>query len=151
MLCRNRNGQGRILQAWSNDGGQSWSELTPTSLPNPNSGIDAVTTTGGLKVLVYNHTIRGGPSPADREMLNVAVSRDGTNWKAGLVLENTAGEEFSYPAVVEGSDALLHVTYTWKRLRIKHVVIDPSQLDGPLIRDGVWPLDTVNRTADHSK
>ena len=144
LLCRNRNGKGRILQAWSHDGGQSWSELTPTSLPNPNAGFDSATMSDGRKVLVYNHTVRGGPSPSDREMLNVAVSQDGVNWIAAEVLENTTGEEFSYPAVIQGRDGLLHITYTWKRQRIKHVVIDPSRLDGPPIRDGEWPLETVS-------
>jgi predicted neuraminidase len=143
MLCRNRNGKGKILQAWSHDGGRTWSKLSPTALPNPNAGFDAVTLADGRDVLVYNHTVRGGPSPSGREMLNVAVSSDGETWKAALVLENTPGEEFSYPAVIQGRDGLIHITYTWKRRRIKHVVLDPSRLDGPVIRGGEWPQDAV--------
>jgi predicted neuraminidase len=34
------------------------------------------------------------------------------------------GPEFSYPAVIQSRDGLAHVTYIWKRLRIRHVVID---------------------------
>jgi len=38
-------------------------------------------------------------------------------------LEDDAGMEFSYPYMIEDKDGLLHITYTWKRQRIKEVVI----------------------------
>jgi predicted neuraminidase len=59
--------------------------------------------------------------------LNVAVSSDGREWSAALVLEDGPGE-FSYPAAIQSSDGLVHSTYTWKRVAIKHVVIDPKNL-----------------------
>jgi len=55
------------------------------------------------------------------------VSRDGRTWKPSLVLESDPGE-YSYPAVIQGADGLVHITYTWKRQRIKHVVVDPKAL-----------------------
>ena len=42
-----------------------------------------------------------------------------------LTLENERGE-YSYPAMIQTSDGLVHVTYTWKRQRIKHVVLKPE-------------------------
>jgi len=72
--------------------------------------------------LVYNHTT------ADRSPLNLAISPEGKSWKAALVIENSDGE-FSYPAVIQSADGLVHSVYTWKRERIKHVVIDPKRLD----------------------
>jgi predicted neuraminidase len=30
--------------------------------------------------------------------------------------------------MIETRDGLLHVTYTWRRQRIRHAVIDPKQL-----------------------
>jgi predicted neuraminidase len=116
-----RSRQGKIWQAWSKDQGKTWTALELTDLPNPNSGIDAVTLADGRHLLVYNHTAR------DRSPLNVAVSEDGKAWKAGPVLEDGDGE-YSYPAVVQAADGLVHVTYTWKRQRIKHVVLDPKKL-----------------------
>ena len=83
-------------------------------------------------VLVYNHTPKG------RSPLNVAVSTDGVQWQAALVLENTPGE-FSYPAVIQTRDGLLHFTYTWKRQLAKHVVIDPSKWTLSPIVNGEWP------------
>ena len=116
-----RSRQGKIWQAWSKDAGKTWGAMELTNLPNPNSGIDAVTLADGRQLLVYNHTARV------RSPLNVAVSEDGTAWKAALVLEAEPGE-FSYPAVIQDSDGLVHITYTWKRQRIKHVVVDPKKL-----------------------
>jgi alpha-L-rhamnosidase len=57
----------------------------------------------------------------------VAVSSDGTSWQAAALLEDQPGE-YSYPAVIQTSDGKVHITYTWKRQRIKHVVIDPAAL-----------------------
>ena len=41
--------------------------------------------------------------------------------------------------VIQAADGLVHVTYTWKRLRIKHVVIDPGRLQALPMPDGSWP------------
>ena len=126
-LCRNRDGNGSILTTSSTDKGRSWSVLEPLELPNPNSAIDAVTLSDGRHLLVYNHTHRTG-SPRNRELLNVAISHDGQHWDRVLDLEHTAGAEFSYPAVIQTLDGQVHITYTWKRQRIRHVVLDPSKL-----------------------
>lgn len=132
ILCRAK--QGKITECWSRDNGQTWSRMMETSLPNPNSGIDAVTLRDGRSLLVYNHASEG------RGILNVAVSPDGKRWFAGAVLENEPGAEFSYPAVIQTSDGRVHVTYTWKRERIKHVVLDPFRLDATReIVEGLWP------------
>jgi predicted neuraminidase len=127
-----RTRERKIFQIWSEDAGKSWGKMTATSLPNPNSGIDAVTLKDGRQLLVYNHTPKG------RSPLNVAVSRDGKAWEAGLVLESNPGE-YSYPAVIQTSDGLVHITYTWKRERIRHVVVDPEKLHLRPIAGSQWP------------
>jgi len=130
ILCRSQ--QGKITESWSNDQGRSWSAMKATSLPNPNAGIDAVMLKDGRGLVVYNHTQKG------RSPLNVAVSSDGKLWNGALVLEDQPGE-YSYPAVIQTTDGLVHITYTWKRQRIKHVVIDPSKFRLRSIIDGHWP------------
>ncbi len=130
ILCRSR--QGKITECWSEDGGKTWTPMRSTILPNSSTGIDAVMLKDGRALLVYNHTPRG------RSPLNVAISEDGKTWKAALTLEDQPGE-YSYPAVVQSRDGLVHITYTWKRERIRHVVIDPRKL---IVRDmveGEWP------------
>ena len=119
ILCRSR--QGKITESWSDDNGKTWGKMKATTLPNPSSGIDAVTLKDGRALLVYNHTPKG------RSPLNIAVSKDGKTWDAPIALETEPGE-FSYPAVIQTSDGLVHTTYTWNRKRIKHVVLDPQKL-----------------------
>lgn len=116
-----RTRQGRIFEIWSEDQGRTWGPMTATTLPNPNSGIDAVTLRDGRHAVVYNHCTSG------RTPLNVALSRDGKEWTQALVLETAKGE-YSYPAVIQTTDGLVHITYTWKRTRIKHVVLDIRKL-----------------------
>jgi len=128
-----RTRSGKIFETWSADRGRTWSALALTSLPNPNSGIDAVTLRDGRFLIVYNH------SADARSPLNVAVSNDGKTWQAALVLENEPGKQYSYPAVIQTRDGLVHVTYTWKRERIKHAVIDPAKLKLVPIVNGEWP------------
>jgi predicted neuraminidase len=74
--------------------------------------------------------------------LNIALSRDGKAWDAALVLESEPGE-YSYPAMIQTADGLLHVTYTWKRLRVRHVVIDPRKLTPVAMTNGAWPTEIV--------
>ena len=121
MLCRSRN-LGYICRAESRDGGKSWSAAEKTKLPHPGSGIDLVQTAEGTIFLVYNHTKIG------RSPLNIARSDDGgTTWAMVSTLEDQPGE-YSYPAIIQTSDGRLHICYTWKRRRIKHVAIDPMSL-----------------------
>jgi predicted neuraminidase len=132
ILCRTRK-PGQILQATSADLGATWSKLEPIELVNPNSGIDGVTLSDGRHLLVYNHTQKG------RSPLNVAVSTDdGKTWQAAAVLENTPGE-YSYPAIIQAANGEVHITYTWKRQRVKHVTLDPAKLELKPIVNGVWP------------
>jgi predicted neuraminidase len=116
-----RTRSGFVFETWSSDDGATWTPIALTPLPNPNSGIDAVTLRDGRHLIVYNHT------PEGRSPLNVSVSRDGKVWEAALVLESEPGE-YSYPAVIQSEDGHVHVTYTWKRQRIRHVEIDPAKL-----------------------
>jgi predicted neuraminidase len=126
VLCRTQ--QGVIAESWSTDGGASWSQLASSGLPNPNAGTDAVTLADGRQLLVYNHTTRGGGLNG-RQMLNVAISDDGKSWRPILTLEdNKKRSEYSYPAVIQARDGAIHIAYTWKRITVKHVVLDPTKL-----------------------
>lgn len=125
VVCRSR--EGMLTASRSSDGGRTWSPLERTHLPNPNSGTDAVTLQDGRHLLVYNHTRSKGPFPSGRNLLNVALSRDGFSWKPILTLEKDRGE-FSYPAVIQSRDGRVHITYTWRRQSIRHLILDPSKL-----------------------
>lgn len=122
ILCRSN--QNRIVEAWSDDGGRTWSKLSVTDLPNPNSGIDAVTLKDGRHLLVYNPTESGKEWFNGRAKLAVALSSDGKKWEQVLMLENGTKEEFSYPAVIQAADGRVHITYTYDRKNVKHVVLE---------------------------
>ncbi len=135
-----RSRQGKVVESWSNDNAKTWSKLTATSLPNPNSGIDGVTLRDGRHLLVYNHVIVKPGKWGDRAPLNVALSADGKTWQAAAVLEpGPPAAEYSYPAVIQTRDGLVHITYTWNRKKIKHVTLDPRKLTLRPIKEGVWP------------
>lgn len=129
-----RTKQKVVAESWSTDGGLNWSPLTKTELPNPNSGIDAVLLKSGKALLVYN------PEAANRSTISVALSDDGKAWRHVLDLEKTAPSgkidmtfspgELSYPAVIQSADGKVHITYTWKREKVRYVVVDPQKLAG---------------------
>jgi predicted neuraminidase len=134
ILCRSM--QDVVVQSWSQDGGQSWGNLEATELPNPSSGTDAVTLADGRQLLVYNHTTRK-TKVSGRQMLNVAISEDGKNWKPVVTLELESKPrpadgrhwgEYSYPAVIQAKDGNVHITYTYNRESVNHVVLDPKKL-----------------------
>jgi predicted neuraminidase len=117
LYARSTAETGKIVIADSYDQGMSWTQGRAINVLNPNSGIDALTLQDGRIALVYNNTAEG------RSPLNVAISKDGEHFTMLYTLEDTPGEEFSYPSMIQTKDGLIHITYTWKRKCIKHMVI----------------------------
>lgn len=126
-----RSKQNRVFSVFSNDGGASWGAMTLLDIENPNSGTDAVMLRDGRALLIYNPALAGKDWWEGRSVLAVALSDDGLRWRRVLTLEDSSKDEFSYPAVIQTRDGLVHVSYTWKRQRIKHVVLDPRLLSSP--------------------
>ena len=128
MVGRTRSGV--VFGTWSADAGRTWSPLEALGLPNPNAGTDAITLADGRHLIVYNDA---APLPGSRNgrryPLVIAVSVDGVTWNKAAVIEDQAMPDgYAYPAVIQTSDGLVHVTYTWNRQRIKHAVVDPREL-----------------------
>jgi predicted neuraminidase len=126
-----RTRQGALAATWSRDQGRTWSALSAIDLPNPNSGTDAVTLKDGRQLIVYNHSAHSPDSPGKgpRWPLNVALSDDGVTWRPVLTLEDKPlPDGYAYPAVIQTADGLVHITYTWDRKRIRHVILDPQRL-----------------------
>lgn len=120
-LCRSN--QNYIQESWSFDDGKHWTPLKKTNILNPNAAIDAITLHSGIQLLVYNPMPSGKEWVNGRTQLSVAISRDGTRWIKILDLENEPTGEFSYPAIIQSSDDLVHISYTHNRTTIKHVVL----------------------------
>ena len=127
VLCRTK--EGVIASSFSDDKGKTWSKLTATDLPNPNSGIESITLNDGKHLLVYNPLRSGQTGWGRRSTLTLAISDDGVSWKDLGDLEKEIKGEFSYPAMIQSSDGKVHITYTWKRESIKHITLDPAILE----------------------
>lgn len=122
LLCRSNTGF--IMEAYSSDQGNTWTPLQKTNLKNPNSGSDAITLKNGLHVLVHNPMgNRLKETEGERDILAVSTSTDGIHWFKLGELENTPLKEFSYPAIIQTRDGRIHISYTWKREKIKHAVL----------------------------
>lgn len=117
-----RTRQGKVFTISSEDAGKAWGPMSLLEdVPNPSSGTDAVTLKDGRHLLVYNPVAKG------RTPLVVGVSRDGRSWRRAVTLEDQPGE-YSYPAIIQTPDGRVHITYTWKRERVRHVVLDPAKI-----------------------
>ncbi len=130
LQALSRTKQGVVAQTWSKDGGKTWGAQTATELPNPNSGTDAVTLADGRQLIVYNPTgHRAEEAKGNRYPLAVAISSDGLAWNRVVTLETEPCKSgYAYPAVIQTADGLVHITYTFDRRAIKHVVLDPAKL-----------------------
>ncbi|PXY41815.1 sialidase [Flavobacterium cheongpyeongense] len=129
-----------IFSTFSKDNGKTWSDLELIGLPNNNSGTDAVTLKNGKHLLVYNHVLPpGNETKGPRTPLNLSISDDGINWNAALVLEDSKISQYSYPSIIQSSDGMVHIVYTWRRQKLKYVKIDPSKLVTIPIKNGIWP------------
>lgn len=120
VLCRSK--EGAVMSAWSNDLGETWTPLEKTNLINPNAATDAIRS-GDIFLIVYNPDIPGRDWWEGRSKLRLAYSRDGLKWIDIMQLEDQEEGEFSYPTIFQDSKGFLHVTYTYDRTNIKHIVI----------------------------
>lgn len=120
VLCRSK--EGVVATAWSEDQGKTWSALSGTNLENPNSGTDAISFKDFF-LIVYNPELPGKEWWEGRTKLRLAFSRDGMTWEDLLSLEDQDKGEFSYPTIFKDSEGLVHITYTYNRVNIKHWVL----------------------------
>ena len=97
--------------------------------------------TGGYRFCIQGAANTANSSSVD---LTVAETKDGVNWNAAAVLEfRTGAVQYSYPAMIRTRDGLVHITYSWHRKFIKHVVLDPAKLVTAPIVDGQWPKEEL--------
>jgi predicted neuraminidase len=124
-MMRDTGPANRIRMAVGNDAGLNWQDTRASSLPNPNASVALLRIKDGRLLLAYN------PQTANRNKLALSLSTDaGQSWSAPRLVEDAAGgEEFSYPALLQGRDGTIHLAYTWQRKTIKHLAFSPSWLE----------------------
>lgn len=123
-LCRTRSRH--IGVTYSNDNGETWSKLTFIDTPNNNSGIDAVNLQDGSYALICNDwPIEPDKEKGARTPLSIMRSQDGIHWNHWITLEASPILQYSYPSIIQSRDGHIHVVYTWRRQRVKHVELIP--------------------------
>lgn len=123
MICRQITGE-HPLTATSSDLGRTWSALTPLAGIKTWKGLDAVTLSNGWHLMAYN-------APPNRYPLALARSRDGVAWEPVLLeLSRSDTLRMDYPAILQARDGRVHVTHSWGRKQIKHLVLDGNYLTG---------------------
>jgi len=121
VLLRDYTKTKRIFISRSADAGLSWSKPEATNLPNPDSGISGILLPKGRLLVTFNDATWG------RSNLSVALSIDeGRSWKRIAILENDNEKSFSYPYMMQASDGVIHVTYSWDGRKVKEVTFNEA-------------------------
>lgn len=116
------NGLHRVRHAKTGDGGTSWQALPPTDIPNINNSLAVLKLPSGAWLLVGNDN--------HRDILSAWVSNDfGKTWHFRRIIEKGDGE-YSYPFLLMDSDGRIHLSYTWRRQTIRHMVFSEAWLMG---------------------
>jgi predicted neuraminidase len=114
VLLRDYTKTKRIFLARTEDGGAQWSNPAETTLPNPDSGISGLRLQDGRLLVSYNNETLG------RSNLSLALSNDaGHSWKKIADLENDNDKSFSYPYLMQSSDGVIQLAYSWDGEKIK--------------------------------
>lgn len=123
----------RLMKSISKDWGKTWSTVDDSEIPNPGTAADIVVLKSGNWVVAHNDIEDG------RHRLSVWLSTDeGKTWPYRKTLVN--GEPGSdvrghYPAIIQGSDEIIHVSFT-------------NQISGP---DGKTSVKNITHAAFSEK
>ena len=118
----------RVQTSESTDSGYSWTAAKKTTIPNTAS-VELIVLKDGRWAFV------GCDEEDGRYRLSLYLSDDeGLSWKWKRTLENESKGKgsFSYPCLIQTSDGLLRVSYSYSLQKaaesIKYVVIDPGTM-----------------------
>lgn len=117
-----------VRWASSQNAGAEWEAGAPRSIPNPDSAV-ALLRLDDASLLIAANPLQGG-----RNVLSLYRSIDGgEQWERLHDVENSRDtrDEFSYPALAQDHNGLIHLSYTYKRQGIRHRVFNPRWLTQP--------------------
>jgi predicted neuraminidase len=115
---------GNVLLSTSADNGETWSYAAKTDIPNPSSSLEVIKLTDGHWLMILNDTGSG------RYRLAAALSDDegqSWQWKGYIALDQDGKNSYSYPSVIQGTDGMIHVTYSYRadeKRTIKHAAFN---------------------------
>jgi predicted neuraminidase len=137
LLAYMRTGDDFIYSTESFDYGRTWTPAEATDLPNPGARVSLMKLESGNLVLAYN------PTNSGRATLRLARSTDGgQTWPDFFDVENAAGQEFSYPQLLQSGDGFIHLAYTHKRMSMRHLVFNEAYISEGEDLASDMPVDT---------
>jgi predicted neuraminidase len=113
----------RLVVQRSLDTGRTWSPPAPTPLPNPDASVAAVRLSDGT-VLVACNLARQGRATLDLVQFDPAADA----WHRLATLDDEPGALFAYPYMAQDRRGRVHLVYTWKMRRVRHVVMNEAWL-----------------------
>jgi predicted neuraminidase len=129
VLMRDYTAARKIQSASTDNGGFSWSQAAPTSLPNPDAGISGLPLRNNRILIAYND------SPKDRSDLSLALSQDGGgSWSRLVSLVHEEGASFAYPYLFRTSDGMIQLAYTWKGRELRLITFNEAWLNDQAAR-----------------
>ena len=144
----------RIYCSIGNLDGTSWTEPTPTNLPNNNSSIQAYRLASGKLAMIFNRFCLVDEDcdavkpwgeakwPRTRWPLSIAISDDdGCSWPWVRDIDTGYGfcglenwqlnGQLAYPSLVEGYPGDLHIAYSWAgRRAIRYLYLKEENIIG---------------------
>lgn len=118
----------RVQISISTNNGESWSAAEKTDIPNTAS-VELFNLKDGRWAFIGNDIDDG------RYRLSLFISEDegkSWKWKTSLEEKEKDGGSFSYPGMVQSTDGILHITYSYhessSKKSIKHITIDPQKI-----------------------
>lgn len=127
MMRYNGDDPKRVLRTTTTDSGRRWTTPETTEVPNPDSALAAVELSDASMLMVFNN------STEYRNVLSLARSVDqGQSWKILYAFDeeeaarDDVNEERSYPSMKRDRSGDIHLVYTWKRKKIKHVIFNEA-------------------------
>lgn len=124
IFCDKRAGDHRAALSTAN-GGQTWGAAGELALPNPDAPL-------ALLRLSSGHLLLTGNPQAGKEALQLWLSADeGKTWTMKRTVETASdgAADFSAPALLQGRDGRIHLTYTWRQQAIRHAVFGAAWLE----------------------
>lgn len=116
LLARTKYGIGESV---STDGGKTWPELKPSSIPHPSARFFIQRLNSGNLLLVKHGAI---DQRSGRSHLTAFVSKDdGKTWTGGLLLDERGG--VSYPDGQQTADGTIHIIYDYSRTGTRHILM----------------------------
>jgi predicted neuraminidase len=119
---RNQGPTNQLAVSATTDAGAHWQDLSQAPFSNADSSVAALRTDRGVTVLLHN------PAEHGRRVLwwsQTTTPTDAAAWQTQPVMEGAAGEEYSYPSLVElpatpamGAPSELWLSYTHRRQAI---------------------------------